>query len=421
MHPLPEGIMPVAAGPGVPTRRFFAELLAEARARTLLLVSPLSNEEMSRRPDPAVNSVLAELERIVRFEERWLLDESRESSIGSYDDWFDSMTDVRQRVLERLGEVDLTPERLSRAERCRMVLEHEYQRDEAILETLQAQGEPYPPPQSRVLPRGRRLADPGFMARFPGGTVDVGATEELSVWSEERPLHRVKIEPFWIDVTPVTNADFLTFMAAGGYDLHEVWTDDGWDWVRSSQARMPARWSWRDGAWWTDWMGHAAPLDLTGPVARVCYYEAEAFARFVGKRLPTELEWETAAGWDPEAQARRQYPWGNMPPSPHVANLDQLAFRPAAVGAFPGNLSPIGCYGMVGDLWEWTTSEFLPYPGLEEESVPLPPLSGYRRDNRVLRGGSWATRPGAIRVTVRRPGSPDSRHMFSGFRCARNA
>jgi iron(II)-dependent oxidoreductase len=421
MRPLLEGIMPVTAGPGVPTRRLFAELLAEARARTLLLVSPLSNEEMSRRPDPAVNSVLAELERIVRFEERWLLDQSRDSSIGSYDEWFDSMTDVRQRALERLGEVDLAPGRLSMEQRYRMVLEHEYLRNEAMLETLQAQGEPYNPMQRRALPTGRRLADPGFMARFPGGTVEIGATEELSVWSEERPLHRVTLEPFWIDVTPVTNGDFLTFMAAGGYGAPEVWSEEGWDWVTSSQARMPAHWSWRDGAWWNVWMGQAGPLDLTSPVTHICYYEAEAFARFVGKRLPSELEWEAAAGWDPEAQRRRQYPWGNMPPSPYVANLDQLAFRPAAVGAFPGNLSPIGCYGMVGDVWEWTTSEFLPYPGSDEEAISLPPLNRYRNDNRTLRGGSWATRPGAIRVSVRRPGAPESRHMFSGFRCARNA
>jgi iron(II)-dependent oxidoreductase len=413
--------MPVATGSGVPTRRVFTELLAEARARTLLLVSPLSNEEMSRRPHPAVNCVLAELERIVRFEERWLLDASRDSSIGTYDEWFDSMMDVRQRVLERLGEADLEAGRMSLVGRYRMVLEHEYQRNEAILETLQARGEPYHLTQHRKLPKGRRLGDPGFMVRFPGGTVEIGGTEELSVWSEERPLHRVKLEPFWIDVMPVTNGDFLTFMAAGGYGSHEVWTDEGWDWVRAAQIRMPAHWSWRDGAWWSEYMGHAAPLDLTRPVAQVSCYEAEAFARFVGKRLPSEFEWEAAAGWEPEAQTRRHYPWGSMAPTPHVANLDQLAFQPAAVGAFLGNVSPVGCYGMIGDLWEWTSSEFLPYPGIQENPISVPPLTGYSKDHRVLRGGSWATRPGAIRITFRRPGSPESRHMFSGFRCARNA
>jgi iron(II)-dependent oxidoreductase len=417
MHARHEGVMPVA-GPTAPTRRAFAELLAEARARTLLLVSPLSDEEMRRQPEPTVDSVLSALEQIVRFEARWLLEETPVSSLQSYDQWFDTMMDVRQRVLERLDEADVTVDRPPLGERYRMVLEYEYQRGEAILETLQAQGDPYIPAQQRSLPRGRRLADPGFMARFPGGTVEIGGNEQLSVWPEERPLHQVDLEPFWVDVMPVTNGDFLTFMAAGGYGTRELWSDEGWEWVKRLQARMPRHWSWQDGAWWSRWMGRDAPLDLTCPVSQVSHHEAEAFARFVGKRLPSEIEWEAAAGWDPEAQARRPYPWGSMPPTPHVANLDQLALEPAAVGAFLGNVSPVGCYGMIGDLWEWTTSGFLPYPGQSESALPH---TRFGADYKVLRGGSWATRPGAIRVAVRRPGSPDARHMFSGFRCARDA
>ena len=140
------------------------------------------------------------------------------------------------------------------------------------------------------------------------------------------------------------------------------------------------------------------PLDLTCPVGCVSRYEAEAFAHFVGKRLPTEPEWEAAATWDPESQDRRHYPWGSMAPSLNVANLDQLAFETAEVGAFPGNVSPIGCYGMIGDLWEWTATP-----------------SG------VLRGGSWATRPGAARVTATKCSPPSARHVFSGFRCAHDA
>jgi iron(II)-dependent oxidoreductase len=409
--------MPVV-GPIAPTRRAVAELLAEARARTLLLVSSLSNEEMNHQPD-SLGSVLSELERIVRFEEQWLLDSTPDWSVGSYDEWFDVMMEVRQRVLERLGEGELVGERAPMSERYRMVLEHEYQRGEGVLETLQTAGNPYSPQQQRDLPRGRRLADPGFMARFPGGAVEIGATEFQFTWPEERPSHRIELQPFWIDVMPVTNGDFMTFMAAGGYSAREVWSDEGWDWLRSSQAQMPRNWSWQDGAWWSRWMGREGPIDLTCPVGQVCYYEAEAFARFVGKRLPSETEWEAAAGWDPEAQARRRYPWGNMPPSLHVANLDQLAFQPAAVGAFPGNLSPIGCYGMVGDLWEWTSSEFTPYPGFAQDSDL--PRQEFGSDRRVLRGGSWATRPGAIRISVRRSASPDARHLFNGFRCARDA
>jgi gamma-glutamyl hercynylcysteine S-oxide synthase len=132
------------------------------------------------------------------------------------------------------------------------------------------------------------------------------------------------------------------------------------------------------------------------------------------------MEWEAAAGWDPETQSRRNYPWGNMPPSPHVANVDQLSYGPASVGALPGNMSPIGCYGMIGDVWEWTASAYLPYPGFEEEPGTIS-HSTFGRHARVLRGGSWATRAGAIRATTRRSARPEVRHLFSGFRCARDA
>jgi gamma-glutamyl hercynylcysteine S-oxide synthase len=407
-----------AAGSLTPTRRAFAELLAEARARTLMLVSSLPNEAMARRPAPELGSVLSELERIVQYEAVGLLDESLPQPSQSYDEWFDLMTDLRQRVLQRLDELDAGGS-LSFPERCRMVLEHEYQRGEAILETLQAGGDLYRPAQPRRLPRGRRLADPGMMARFPGGRVQIGAPDELSVWPHEKPLHQVTIQAFWIDIMPVTNGDFMTFMGEGGYGTREFWSDDGWHWLKANQAAMPGHWSWQDGAWWSKSMGRESPIDLTGPVTHISQYEAEAFARFVGKRLPTEIEWEAAAAWDPEVQSRRNYPWGNMAPSAYVANLDQLALGPAAVGAFPGNLSPIGCYGMIGDVWEWTASDFLSY-GDHEASATLPSIP-YGPESRVLRGGSWATRPGAIRTTSRRPADPGDRHRFSGFRCARDA
>jgi iron(II)-dependent oxidoreductase len=408
--------MPLA-GPIAPTRRAYAELLAEARARTLLLVSPLSAEQMVRQPPSGARSVLSYLQSITQFEATWLLEDSVQPEIRSYDEWFDWMTELRQQVLQRLDAADVTDSSIW-TERYRMVLEYEYHCGEAILQTIQLLGEPYTPVIRRRLPGGRRLADPGFMARFPGGTVEIGGTE-LSVWPEEEPAHRVTLPPFWIDVLPVTNGDFVTFMAAGGYSERSIWSEEGWDWVKTSLAQMPEYWLWQDGRWWSRRIGREAPIDLTCPVSHISYHEAEAFARFVGKRLPTEIEWEAAAAWDPEFQSRRHYPWGNMGPSPHVANLDQLAFEPAPVGAFPGNVSPIGCYGMVGDLWEWTASAFLPY--VESDLAPPTLLRGrFGEEYRVLRGGSWASRPGAIRLTVRRPARPENRALFCGFRCARD-
>ncbi|HEU5305133.1 MAG TPA: SUMF1/EgtB/PvdO family nonheme iron enzyme, partial [Gemmatimonadales bacterium] len=376
-------MLPAAASP--PSRRNLAELLAEARARTILLASPLSAEDQCAQPDPSVHPILRELDEIVRFEASWLLGSSSPAAESrSYDEWFDRMMEVRQAVLERLDPTDESTAALPVESRARLVLEHEYRRDEALLETAQLLEAAYRAPRRVVLPRGRRLADPGVMARFPGGLVELGVA---GAWPEERPQHRVRLEPFWIDVLPVTNGDFITFMQAGAYMVRELWSEAGWDWVRARQVRMPPHWVWEDGAWWNRWMDRSAPLDLTTPVGMLSYYEAEAFARFAGKRLPTELEWEAAVSWDPETQRHRPYPWGTMPPSLNVANLDQLAFEPAPVGAFPGNISPIGCYGLIGDLWEWTTSDFLPYPGLEGREAGE--LVTCAKGLRVLRGGSW--------------------------------
>ena len=421
------GLAPLAL-----TRRHLTELLAEARARTVLLASSLSDEQLHVRPDDAVQPVMRELEQIVRFEHRWLVhgsdpghtadDPSVAAPIETYDQWFDAMMEVRQLSLDRLDVLSEHGINFLLQNHCSLVLEHEYRRDEAILETLQLQDDPpYRAPRRRTLPRGRRLADPGIMVRFPGGTVPIGAAAYSPTWPDERPEHPVELEPFWLDVTPVTNGDFLTFMGAGGYVTPDYWSEAGWEWVRGVGIQALRHWSWEDGAWSTRWMDRAIPLDVACPAANLSYYEAEAFARFVGKRLPTELEWEAAASWDPETQSRRNYPWGNMPPSPNVANLDQLAFDTAAVGAYPGNISPIGCYGLIGDLWEWTSSDFAPYPGQDEAS--LSPLLHEQLDShyKVLRGGSWAARPGGIRVTVRKPAPPRARHIFSGFRCARDA
>ena len=396
------------------SRRRLTELLAEARARTVLLVSSVPEAGMSLQPDDAVRPVLRELEQIARFEQQWLAQDSFTTpDISSYDEWFDFMLGVRERSLERIEAMDEISSP-SVEDRCRLALEHEYRRGEAILETLQLLPD-YRALRRTALPRGRRLADPGFMARFPGGSVPVGNPD--TVWPDEQPPHSHELAPFWIDVMPVTNGDFITFMAAGGYTTSEFWSEEGWSWVRANQVGMPRHWFWDEGAWWSRWLDRSRPIDLTCPVACVSFFEAEAFARFVGKRLPTELEWEAAASWDPENQDRRRYPWGSMPPSPHVANLDQLAFETAEVGAFPGNVSPVGCYGMIGDLWEWTAttidatidSTLAPVQAFLEELSP---------GRNVLRGGSWATRTGVARVTARKRGPADARHFFSGFRCA---
>jgi iron(II)-dependent oxidoreductase len=154
-------------------------------------------------------------------------------------------------------------------------------------------------------------------------------------------------------------------------------------------------------------------------VQHVCWYEAEAFARWAGKRLPTEAEWEMAASWDPR-DGKRRHPWGDDDISPRRANLGQRHYRPAPVGAYPDGVSAWGCHQMLGDVWEWTASDFAAYPGFT--SFPYKEYSEvfFGPEYKVLRGGSWATHPSAVRTTFRNWDYPVRRQIFSGFRCARD-
>ena len=165
-------------------------------------------------------------------------------------------------------------------------------------------------------------------------------------------------------------------------------------------------------------MDRTEPLRDDHPVSHVCYWEADAYARWAGLRLPTEAEWETAASWDPARSEKRLYPWGDEPPTADRANLDALLFETTAIGGYPAGVSPIGCWDMLGNVWEWTSSDFGPHPGYE--TFPYPEYSeGFFGDEyKVLRGGSWATRFGAIRSTFRNWDYPIRRQIFSGFRCA---
>ena len=169
-----------------------------------------------------------------------------------------------------------------------------------------------------------------------------------------------------------------------------------------------------------DAFDRTGPVPPSHPVCHVGFHEADAFARWAGKRLPTEIEWEAAASWDPGRGTKSRYPWGDEAPDERRANVDQLLFDTAPVGAYPLGVSPVGCWGMIGDVWEWTASDFRAYPGYS--TFPYPEYSEvfFGDEYKVLRGGSWATRPGAIRNTFRNWDYPIRRQIFAGFRCARD-
>lgn len=427
-------------------RTAIAHQLQEARARTFLLIDRLSDEELRAQHDPLMSPILWDLGHIAHFEELWLtrnLDgpvqfvempglfnpfEHPRSERGALRlpdiaECRQVMDEIRGRVLDRLAREDGNSSNplLRGGYVYRMVLQHEYQHNETMLQTLQLkQGRPFspavrfdpPPAGSRELPAG--------MVRFPGGAIDIGTDDRSAAYDNERSRHTVELAPFWIDRHQVTNGEFAAFIAAEGYSRPEFWSNAGWEWVTTSGVNAPLYWSWKDGAWHSRSMDRSGPLQPSDPVCHVSYHEAQAFARYAGKRLPTELEWEAAASWDSRSGTKLTYPWGEEAPSSALANVDQLSFGTRPVGSYPRNISPVGCYGMIGDVWEWTSSDFGPYPGFE--SFPYPEYSEtfFGADYKVLRGGSWATRSGAIRNTFRNWDYPIRRQIFSGFRCARD-
>ncbi|HEU4747778.1 MAG TPA: ergothioneine biosynthesis protein EgtB [Gemmatimonadaceae bacterium] len=437
--------MPTAPPEALPSKQHISDLLAEARERTLLLISRLSDEDLHRQHDPLMSPIIWDVGHIAHFEELWLtrnLSGAIEFSempgmfnpfehpraeraalpLPTLREMMQRLREIRTRVLDHLDRVEWDENNplLREGFVYHMVLQHEYQHNETILQTLQLKrGEPYAAPRSGSLPPAKPVAS--GMVPFPGGEVAIGTDDTRVAYDNERPLHGVHLEPFLIDRTPVTNERYLEFITDDGYSRPELWSTDGRRWLAESKAAAPTYWR-REGSAWTErFMDLVRPVDPTRPVCHVCYYEAEAFARWDAKRLPTEIEWEAAASWDPAARDARAFPWGDGIVSAREANVDQLAFDTAPVGSFERNFSPVGCYGLIGDVWEWTSSDFSGYPGFR--SFPYREYSEefFGSAYKVLRGGSWATRPGAIRNTFRNWDYPIRRQIFSGFRCARDA
>jgi iron(II)-dependent oxidoreductase len=437
--------MTIASVEARPSKQAISDLLTEARERTLLVISRLSDEDLHRQHDPLMSPIIWDVGHIAHFEELWLTrnlsgpiefsempgiynpfehprSERASLPLPTLEEMLRRLGEIRARVLEQLDALEWDGDNplLRDGFVYNMVLQHEYQHNETILQTLQLKlGAPYAAP--RVSSDRERIPVSTEMVHFPGGKVTIGTDDASAAYDNERPKHEVTLRPFLIDRAPVTNGRYLEFMDDAGYTRQELWSEGGRRWLTESRAVAPKYWK-REGRTWTERvMDLSRAVDPARPVCHVCYYEAEAFARWNGKRLPTEVEWEAAASWDPAGNAAREFPWGDRIEGSRQANVDQLAFDTAPIGAFPVNVSPSGCYGMIGDVWEWTSSDFTGYPGFR--SFPYKEYSEefFGADYKVLRGGSWATRPGAIRNTFRNWDYPIRRQIFSGFRCARDA
>lgn len=423
-----------------------ARLLEEARARTLLLVGSLSDEDLHRQHDPLMSPIIWDLGHIAHFEELWLtqnLDGPIEFSEmpGMYNpfehpratraslpipplaEMLVRLEEIREKVLERLESVDFADSSplIANGYVYNMVLQHEYQHNETILQTLQLKlGSPYTAP--RVFPPDHPSSSDSFagMVTIPRGTYSVGTDDRAEAYDNERPKREVVMDAFDMDRSLVTNADFEEFISAGGYNEPRLWSDAGRKWLAESGAFAPKYWKRNGDTWTSHSMDREGPVDPTHPVCHVSYHEADAFARWAGKRLPTEFEWEIAASWDPQNRSTRKFPWGDSITAKD-ANVDQLVFDTTPAGSYAKNISPLGCYGMIGDVWEWTSSDFHGYPGFAAFPYREYSEEFFGPDYKVLRGGSWATRSGATRNTFRNWDYPIRRQIFSGFRCARSA
>ena len=381
--------------------------LAEARERTLALVAPVSDEDLDRVHSTLMSPLVWDLGHIAAFEDLWTSRESGADMLHPelaqlYDaaetpradrgdlpylrrqDALDYMDDVRERTFSLLAPDGFVGE---------LILQHEQQHNETMLQTLKLAEPGVYEPARRPLPTEVALGPDTVMVE--GGPFAMGDPGEGFAYDNERPRREVHVDTFEIDRLPVTNGAYMEFVEDGG-ERPLYWTEDGR--VRDFERTVA--------------------LDPALPVAHVSWFQADAYARWRGARLPTEAEWEKAAAFDPATGESRRWPWGHEPHTEQRADLDQLGFGPAAAGAYPAGTSACGALGMVGDLWEWTASDFAPYAGFQ--AFPYREYSEvfFGGDYKVLRGGSWATRPRVARCSFRNWDHPIRRQIFAGFRCA---
>jgi iron(II)-dependent oxidoreductase len=417
--------------------------LVTARDRTTLLTSCVEDPDLTAQHSPLMSPLVWDLAHIGNQEEQWLLrtvggqEAIRPEIDGIYDAFehprserptlpllspVDSRryaAEVRGRVLDVLEGAALHGTRLTEAGFAfGMIAQHEQQHDETMLITHQLRKGPQaltaPDPEPAPLFTG-----PAEVL-VPGGPFTMGTSDEPWALDNERPAHRREVDPFYIDTTPVTNAEYQAFIEDGGYDNERWWAPAGWAHIRKHSIHAPLFWS-RDGKQWLRRrFGVTEVVPPDEPVVHVCWYEADAYARWAGRRLPTEAEWEKAARHDPAGGRSTRYPWGDADPAPEHANLGQRHLRPAPAGSYPQGESPLGVRQLIGDVWEWTASDFEPYPGFQ--AFPYKEYSEvfFGPDHKVLRGGSFAVDAVACRGTFRNWDYPIRRQIFSGFRTARS-
>ena len=412
-----------------------AASLRDARARSLELVADLTDEQWLGPRLSIVNPILWEVGHLGWFQEHWILRHARghaalvpradqlyDSARIAHDSRWDLPLLQRSEVLAYLAEVLQRSIEALDADPAgddyfhRLALFHEDMHGEAFAYTRQTLGHPAP---LLALATATPLAAgplPGD-AEVPGATFLLGAPPGGGfVFDNEKWAHPVRVETFRIARAPVTNAEYADFVEAGGYREDRHWSEGGLRWKALSAATHPLYWRLNPrGGWLQQRWNHAVPLEPHQPVLHVCWFEAEAYCRWAGRRLPTEAEWELAAG----TKDKRRFPWGDEPPGPAHANLDGRATGVVDVASHPAGDSAHGCRQLIGNVWEWTASDFAPYPGFVADPYREYSEPWFASPHKVLRGGCWATRARLLRNTWRNFYPPDRRDVLAGFRtCA---
>ncbi|MEM9566694.1 MAG: SUMF1/EgtB/PvdO family nonheme iron enzyme [Cyanobacteria bacterium P01_E01_bin.34] len=396
------------------------------RALTLKLFGTLNRQTLCHQSHPDFSPIGWHLGHIAMTESMWLLEKCAGHTdrhpdyrqllladglpkqdrclLPSLSELLAYLADVRERTLAYLEIADLGAEHRL----WNFILQHECQHAETASLVLALQRHPVSPLSDGEIARFSSAVapiemGPTNMVEIPSGEFVMGCARPFAL-DNERSSHQVFVPSFAIDRYPVTQSQFGRFIACEGYINPEWWSEAGWAWLQSHRVGGPRYW--RSGK---EFDGH--------PVSGVSYYEAEAYAKFVGKRLPTEAEWEKAASWRTDGRVKQLYPWGDEMDD-RCCNIAHRHGRTTPVAAFPAGTSAYTCADMLGNVWEWTSSWFEGYEGF-----CWFPYRGYSqayfdRQHRVLKGGSWATYPWAIRTSFRNWYHPWMRQMFAGFRCA---
>ncbi|HEX8073171.1 MAG TPA: SUMF1/EgtB/PvdO family nonheme iron enzyme [Pyrinomonadaceae bacterium] len=425
-----------------------AAQFAATRADTLALFDLAREAELHRSPGFGFRPIIWHLAHIGVFEAYWLLQKlaGEPAPDARYERVFDPistpreasrdlparremeayLTRVRARVLRQLERARFdTQEPLLRAAYVyQLVLEHERQHQEtlAYLFQLLDPARKLRPTVAPVVAAPPASAPPRDMIEVAAGAFPLGAENSASfVYDNELPAHLVDVPAFKIARLLTTNEEFAEFVAAGGYERREWWDEEGWTWREREGWACPLYWaraSNEANGWRARTMFDEGALALSHPVVGVSWYEAEAYARFAGKRLPTEAEWEKAAAWDAAAGRKRLFAWGDDAPDQTRANFDFRHWGTTPVGSFPAGASAAGCLDMNGNVWEWTADAFAGYPGFRAFPYPEYSETWFDGDHRVLKGGSWATRPALLRVSFRNFFRRHFRIAFAGIRLA---